>query len=457
MDRDYLERTVARPLLLALREVAWMEPPDPIDYLAGHLRQWVRNSLNAAETNDPQPPETLLQDEHLVHPANVPATPGASLETLHSLGGEPFTLFETAAAMLRARTSADSTAVALFEHPWRELPSPRAPGDNVPAKLLHYVAADSESSWMIGKQLVNGDGPGEGGVSFSLLTSPQRCVDVPSAMASADAVNFFHSIPRPGSYFAAAIVLQCKRVGMLAMDTLRRADGSGSGAKFSEDDKDFALQVASALGQSLTAAEARRAAAAQRFNVPEQLRLARAEGAANAALEASTDGGPSLARLGSNDSSDATQEPTLPPEEALEVARRELAAVTKVLRDLHVFVLADLRTLPAPSQDVLLVCQAALLVAGYAAAEVGRSWMCMHALLTEAFLARVCGSCAVPPSAASVCSAALAAVEQDQLDSQSARLLFMWLSAVVQVQHASELVCRMQREKVSCEGEDVEV
>eukprot|EP00854_Cymbomonas_tetramitiformis_P008159 gene8159-9691_t len=201
-----------------------------------------------------------------------------SLEHLRTISDDPFELMQAACDAIKNYTDCAHCYIALLEEdippepeeeepeaePAEAPPEPEAveeegeqtgdegglEGFTYDDKNFNYVAANKENEWMIGKRLHRGEG-----VSYDIVTSKSKYIDIPNVLYRPEEVKFFSGFPRVGAYFASAITLNTlERVGMVCADTLKTAAG-GSGKPLTDDDQEFIIAVSVAVGKALDAGE----------------------------------------------------------------------------------------------------------------------------------------------------------------------------------------------------------
>lgn len=490
-DGAYLRGTVAGPLRDALATLSWMQPADPVQYLAHSLQGWAadqRRRQEAAAAAVTTAAAARVAQQAAVEEAERTCSrikaKELALEQLVGDGGTPFEMLQAAVDVVRRFTAADACYLALIERP-ASVPlrltaaaAPPPPPDTDPDEPappvvnghcyagleFRFVRADQPSAFLLRTRLSRPT-PTEAeppGVSFSLLDTPARVVEV-EQLLGAEHVRFLRDgFPRAGSYFAAAVELPSsrRRVGMLCVDTMRQAGGGGSGAALSDHDKEVVSETAAAVGLALEEADSIRRRAASNFDVHEKLRLAerfvcdgdkiyKAMFAPPPPLAkvASKGGKAAPAKAPASKESKAALEPApidaplTQEQKLLHVAQLRLEAANKALLDLRTFVLAEVAAFYYPSADAQRVCVAALALAGTPAAP-DADWEQVQALfgLSAIEQMRLVDATAAPEEALwALVRGALHEVDEEAMeaDARSVLLLLKWVQAVRNVSEAA--------------------
>jgi len=239
-DATYLQQ-VAGPLRDAMAQLSWMQPADPVTYLAQSLHGWAaeqrrRQAADAAAVSTAAAARATQQAavEQAQRTSSRVKAKKLALEQLVGFSGTPFEMLKTSVDFVRQFTSADACYLALIERPaapplrlaaGATPPPPPEADPDAPAppvvnghcyagQEFRFVRADEPNAFLVGTRLSPTPAASEPpGVSFSLLNTPARVVEIDALLGAQEHVRFLRDgFPRAGCYFAAAIELPTSRL-----------------------------------------------------------------------------------------------------------------------------------------------------------------------------------------------------------------------------------------------------
>mmetsp|Transcript_22494 Transcript_22494/g.62390 ORF Transcript_22494/g.62390 Transcript_22494/m.62390 type:complete len:599 (-) Transcript_22494:214-2010(-) len=320
-DSSYLKETVGEALARGCASAVTAEPNDPVEYLGRWLLRYVKNAEVEGKfyMERDHLKETKQKAKEGVEAAKVKmeelkAEKAAALQALSESEAEPFNLFKQAVALVEKYTDASSSYVALIEHtddPPAELaedeaesedeeppPVPFEEGEegaeepepepepveeqidpnivkfNYSECFLRYVASSEVDKPTIERLGVltrpapppEDEEPPEGEEApkvlplpptFSMLDEQVPTFYIPN-VADDPSVRFFKRFPRMGAYFVSAVQsVEDEYKALLCADTVVP---TGSGEKFSQEDRDFIWDISRSLTHAITQRDSQRIA-----------------------------------------------------------------------------------------------------------------------------------------------------------------------------------------------------
>ncbi|KAK3252284.1 hypothetical protein CYMTET_38414 [Cymbomonas tetramitiformis] len=498
MDSVYLKQTVAGAIARGTAEAAIVAPVDPVEYLAKWLLNYVENEKVTAQLERDAAARTTKLEAHkaaakkeLDAAKSRAESKAKSLEHLRTISDDPFELMQAACDAIKNYTDCAHCYIALLEEdippepeeeepeaePAEAPPEPEAveeegeqtgdegglEGFTYDDKNFNYVAANKENEWMIGKRLHRGEG-----VSYDIVTSKSKYIDIPNVLYRPEEVKFFSGFPRVGAYFASAITLNTlERVGMVCADTLKTAAG-GSGKPLTDDDQEFIIAVSVAVGKALDAGEELRTIAqaetgdvdelqaANESSIEVEMAAALAQGEAEKLLNAEGlegfdlsggTGGRPGGLIGFDgsvlgpDGVPKLDKDLTPEEQELKQENLKLQAVNKLLLDLKSNALAELKSYPRPPKNTFKVLKAILYILGHKKNECDE-WNKCRQLIDQALINRMRDYDAQQPRNANAWKGVRIATkglleEEVAKESKAGSILFKWVKCVQSVSDTS--------------------
>lgn len=319
MEQAYLKETIGEALTEGCSAAAIALPTDPVEYLGLWLLKYVENAKIRTETADELLVEQQVEDARKAAEAEEAKKLAAiqhqrvnSIQKLMLFSQDPYELFHEACQTIVAQTGATSAYVATIELPLKDLPEvpddsdaegegeggdeegegeaaePEAGADeeeegekeeddekpkfDYSQSVMYYVAASENQKFMLDKSLIrepivygedeeppeedeDGNPPPthkNQGITFAIPDEGLNAIDVPNILYKPD-MHYFKSFPRLGAYFASAVKIASGELrAIIAADTMIP---EGKGAKLSEEDKDFIMEVSRTMRLALDKAE----------------------------------------------------------------------------------------------------------------------------------------------------------------------------------------------------------
>lgn len=391
MDVQFLRDSVSGPLAEACGAAAHAAAADPVEFVAKYLKHYIsaealKANLAARAAEDAADKEKARAeaDAAVAVVTDLFERRKAAVAKVAELLEDPDALWAHVAASGAELTGAGSAYLALLQED--EEPEPEDEKEGEPAaeppaeeaapaegegegeeaapvftyedKHYVYVSASAAAAWLVGKELRR-ETPC---ASYALCDEGAELVDLPNVLYS-EGVHFFRGFPRVGAYFAVPVTLATGEVvGMLGADTLKTPEG-GSGKPLSTEEKQFIADLAKAFAAAMDAIAAARTEAAARAEeeaAAMEQQVAEAGVASEAAAVLASE-----AEAPAEGEAATTPAEEVPAEEAaLKTEVAKLAAVVRILVDLKVSALADIKSYPKAPKLTYKVLKAVLLILG---------------------------------------------------------------------------------------------